>query len=184
MSCARSALPRRDPGLRLASEVELIDIRSIDDQRLAQNDFAAPNLKSSEPSRRDRRGACYELLLGGQDTRIGAKISEVSGAPQHYRLHVAVMDIWFADTRQGKADDKNVLAGCLPDRFAGARNSRRGNRHHQLYLWINLKDRLRFRKRLVPVVVAGADGRQSQSWVFVRYPFLDECDPFVLIRRA
>jgi hypothetical protein len=56
--------------------------------------------------------------------------------------------------------------------------------HDEPDIRMRAEDRLRLRERLVPVVVARADGRHREPWVPVSESCADVFDPLVLIGRA
>src|SRR5215472_5618694 len=138
-------------------EIQFIDVVSVDDQRITEDDLTSVNAQGAEAAGVDGGGAGWDLALRQESARVHCQIAEVARAPEHDGLHHAFVHVGLADARQREADHVYIFPASLADRLTGAGNRGSGNRHDQLHRRVDFEERLRFGEGLIPVVIAGTD---------------------------
>ena len=109
----------------LVLEVELVNVRFVEDERFAEQHIGFANFKCAQLS-------CFQFPVAGIEfscfhfvCRQHRQVAQVERIPQHDAFDDAVVNIRFAEAGNRQANDFYVLTACLLDGFGCARDGRR-----------------------------------------------------------
>lgn len=174
--------PIQFPPAKLGSEIELIDVGLVEDERLSEEDVVAFDFEGAEGTGFETLRTWFQFVLRDRHGRVHGQITEIARVPQHHAVRHAFVDVAFVFVGQAEADHLHLagLAGLF-NRFRRAGRARRANGHEELQVRVGAHQRSGFRLRLVLEIVAGTHGNEFHLGVFFGEALVDIFHPLALV---